>query len=260
MVYTINIFINIKGFSLTFLIITLVIGGILLGKDFFIKTVFASLFSPIVVFIFEQLFDPRYFLSKVSAPGFYLVALICGALLAGLGLGLAIKNNSCTGGMDVIQRILSKYLHVPHSKTMYFTDWVVVILSGFLLNDGFNIEMVVYGSIGVLAVSMIIDMLVLNAKSRRTAYIITTRPEEVKKMIYETIDRGVTFVDVKGGYSGEDKTMIMCAMDKSQAYKINEKLKSEFPDSFSFLTATREVLGSYESQDKYESKEIREKQ
>ena len=101
---------------------------------------------------------------------------------------------------------------------------------------------------------MLIDMMVLNAKSRRTAYIITNRPEEVKKMIYETIDRGVTFVDVKGGYSGDEKTMVMCAMDKNQAYKINEILKRDFPESFSFLTATREVLGAYSDKEKYEDK------
>ena len=104
----------------------MIVGGILLGKDFFLKTVFSSFFSPIVVFAYEQLFDPRYFLNSVSAPGFYVVSLICGTLLAGFGLGLAIKNNGCTGGMDVIQRIFSKYLHIPHSKTMYFTDWLVV--------------------------------------------------------------------------------------------------------------------------------------
>ena len=234
--------------------ITLIIGGILLGKDFFLKTVFSSFFSPFVVFIFEQFFDPWFFLRSVSAPGTFLIALICGTLLAGIGLGLAIKNNGCTGGMDVVQRIMSKYMHVPHSLTMYLTDWVIVILSGFVLETThiFNIELVIYGSIGVLGVSKIIDTLVLNAKSRRTAYIITSRPEEVKKMIYETIDRGVTYVDVYGGYTNDKKTMIICAMDKNQAYKVNEILKRDFPDSFSFLSATREVLGAYDDHYKYE--------
>ena len=233
--------------------ITLIVGGILLGKDFFAKTVFSSLFSPLVVFVYEQFCSPRFFLGSFSPAGYYIVALVCGTLLAGIGIGLAIKNNGCTGGMDVVQRILSKYMHVPHSLTMYFTDWVIVILSGFILTSSyvFNIELVLYGSIGVLGVSKIIDTLVLNAKSRRTAYIITNKPDEVKNMIYETIDRGVTCVDVYGGYTGDKKTMIICAMDKNQAYKVNEILKRDFPDSFSFLSATREVLGAYDEH-KYE--------
>ena len=99
--------------------------------------------------------------------------------------------------------------------------------------------------------SKIIDNLVINAKSRRTAYIITNKPDEVKNMIYETIDRGVTCVDVYGGYTGNKKTMIICTMDKNQAYKVNEILKRDYPDSFSFLSATREVLGAYDEH-KYE--------
>ena len=228
--------------------ITLIIGGICLGKDFFFKTIASSLVSPLIVFIFERLFDPNYFLNGVSAGGYYIVALICGAALSGTGLGLAIKNNGCTGGLDVVQRIMSKYMHVPHSITMYLTDGIIVILSGLVFVPTFmiNIEMIIYGVLGVMAVSILIDRIVLNAKSRRTAYIITNRPNDVKKMIYDTIDRGVTFVNVEGGYTGDKKTMIMCTMDKNQAYKINEILKKDFPETFSFLTATREILGAYD--------------
>lgn len=228
--------------------ITLIIGGLCLGKDFFFKTITSSLVSPVIVFIFERFFDPNFFLKDVSGAGYYLVALICGAGLSGVGLGLAIKNNGCTGGLDVVQRIMSKYMHVPHSMTMYLTDWVIVILSGFTFVPVFSlsIEMIIYGVIGVLAVSIIIDRIVLNAKSRRTAYIITDRPDDVKKMIYDTIDRGVTYVDVSGGYTGKKKTMIICTMDKNQAYKMNEILKRDFPETFSFLTATREILGAYD--------------
>ena len=125
--------------------ITLIIGGILLGKDFFVKSVFSSLFSPLVVFIFERTLDPNLFLQYVSPSGYYIISLICGAGLAGLGLGIALKNNGSTGGMDVIQKIMSKYMKVPYSITMYFTDWVIVFLSGFTFASAFafNIEMVV---------------------------------------------------------------------------------------------------------------------
>lgn len=228
--------------------IALIIGGLLLGKDFFFKTIFASVFSPLVVFAFEHWFDPNFFMGSVSQGGYYLVALICGCVIQGIGLGIALKYNGSTGGMDVIQKIMSKYLHVPYSKTMYLTDWVIVIASGVTFMNGFNynIEMVLYGIIGVFAVSILVDTIVLNAKRRRTAYIITNQPEAIKKVIYDTIGRGVTFVDAVGGYTGDHKTMVICTMEKNEAYKVTELLEEVDADAFCYVSSTREIIGEYD--------------
>ncbi len=227
--------------------LTLIIGGLMLGKDFFLKTIFSSLFSPLVLFVFEQLFDPLFFLKDVSLGGYYILALACGTVLSGVGLGLALKNNGSTGGMDVFQKIMSKYLHIPYSKTMYLTDWIIVLVGGFTVAGSFyHLETVLYGLIGVFGVSVLIDRIVLNARSRRTAYIITSQPEAVRDMIYDQINRGVTFVKVEGGYSKEEKIMLICTMEKKEAYKINELLKELDPYAFSFVTSTREIVGEYD--------------
>ncbi|MDE7213368.1 MAG: YitT family protein [Anaeroplasmataceae bacterium] len=162
-------------------------------------------------------------------------------------MGIALKNNGSTGGMDVIQKVLSKYLHVPYSKTMYFTDWVIVIVSGFIFTPTFSyhIELVIYGIIGVYGISLIIDVIVLRAKVRRTAYIITDHPEEIRDFIYAKTDRGVTFVDAHGGYTGDKKTMVVCTMEKNEAYKITESLREIDPHVFCFVSTTREIVGDY---------------
>ncbi|MDE6660431.1 MAG: YitT family protein [Anaeroplasmataceae bacterium] len=227
--------------------IALIIGGILLGKDFFFKTIFSTIFSPLVVFIFERTCDPNFFMKNVSVGGYYPIAIICSIVTSGFGLGLALKNNGSTGGMDVIQKILSKYLHVPYSKTMYFTDWVIVIVSGLIFTPAFsyNVEVVIYGIIGVYGISIIIDTIVLRAKVRRTAYIITEKPEEIRDFIYAKTDRGVTFVDAHGGYTGDKKTMVVCTMEKNEAYKITESLSEIDPHAFCFVSTTREIVGDY---------------
>lgn len=228
--------------------IALIIGGLTLGRDFFLKTIFSTFFSPLVLFILERAFpNPDFFMETVSEGGYYIVALVCGCLLEGLGLGIALKNNGSTGGLDVIQKMMSKYLHIPYSKTMYLTDWVIVILSGLSFSQGFhyNIELVMYGILGVLAISIIIDMIVLNVRRRRTAYIITDHPEEIKQLIYEKINRGVTYVNAIGGYSGLEKTMVICTMEKSEAYKIMEILKELDPNAFCYVSSTSEIVGEY---------------
>ncbi|MDE6240908.1 MAG: YitT family protein [Anaeroplasmataceae bacterium] len=227
--------------------IALIVGGIMLGKDFFLKTIFSTAFSPLVVFIFERTCDPNFFMKEVSIGGYYPIAIICSIVTSGCGLGLALKNNGSTGGMDVIQKILSKYLHVPYSKTMYFTDWVIVIASGFAFTPTFSyhIETVIYGIIGVYGISLIIDVIVLRAKVRRTAYIITEKPEEIRDFIYAKTDRGVTFVDAYGGYTGNKKTMVVCTMEKNEAYKITESLNEIDPHAFCYVSTTREIVGDY---------------
>lgn len=228
--------------------IALVIGGIMLGKDFFLKTIFSSIFSPLVIFIFERTHcDANFFLKEVSDPGQYIIAILCSIITAGFGMGLALKNNGSTGGLDVIQKILSKYLHIPYSYTMYFTDGVIVFASGFVFVNGFsfNIEMVIYGIVGVYGISLLIDRIVLRARMRRTAYIITEKPQEIRDFIYAKTDRGVTFVDAKGGYTGIEKTMVVCTMEKNEAYKITESLSEIDPHAFCFISTTREIVGDY---------------
>lgn len=228
-------------------IITLIIGGVLLGKDFFIKTIYASLFSPTVILLFEKTVSPDIIMNTVSASGYNIIALLCGSVLCGLGIGIAIKNNGSTGGMDVIQRLASKYLRVPMSKTIYFTDWIVVLASGFVFTNGvsYHIEGVIYGFAAVFLSFMIVDIISLDAKSRRTAYIITNLPLEVRDAIYNNIKRGVTFCDVQGGYTGRETTMVICTLDKNEAYRLKDYIKEVDPHAFTFITSCKEVVGEY---------------
>lgn len=247
--FTASIFLYIVNF------ITLILGLIFLGKDFFLKTVYGTFLSPTILFVLERVFDPNYFLQTVSSGNYKIIALICGAIGAGIGIALAIKSNGSTGGMDVIQRIMSKYFKIPMSVAMYFTDWVVVLLAGFLMTNGsireytfiYQIENVIFGTIGVFAQGYIIDYICISGKSRRTVYIITNMEQEIKNLIYNSLNRGVTLVDVTGGYTNEGRTMLVCTMDKKEAYKITDMISELDPNAFTFVTSCKEVKGKYRS-------------
>ena len=231
-------------------VICLFLGLIFLGKDFFFKTVYAALLSPTIIFIFERVnLDGSYFLKQIEGDNKYIIALICGALLTGFGVGIAIKNNGSTGGMDVIQKIISKYAKIPISQTLIFTDWGVVILSGLRFVDGgcmYSIEYVVYGILALMAEGYIIDVLALGIKPRRTVYVISDKPHEVKDLIYKTLDRGVTFSPVYGAYTNKERTMVICTMDKNEAYRIVGMISDLDPKAFTFVTSCKEVRGEYD--------------
>ena len=237
--FTISIFLYIVNG------ICLILGLIFIGKDFFLKTVYATLLQPTVLLIFELTMSSNYFYDSISNNK-ELICLLCGSIFAGVGIGIAIKFNGSTGGMDVIQKIISKYFNVPISVAMHVSDGIVVFISGFVFSPfGFKIEKVVYGLIGVFAIAYIIDFIALSLKPRRTMYVITKKPNEIKELIYKEINRGVTFSTVYGAYSGEELTMVICTMDKNEAYRMTSKVVEIDKEAFTFVTSCKEVKGDY---------------
>ena len=230
-------------------IILLIIGYIFLGKELAYKTVYASLLSPVIIFILEKTAPQDVFLRGVDPSNIYFISMIASSLLIALGLGLCFKNDSTTGGMDIVQKILHKYLHVPFSTSMHLTDTVVILISGFFITQNgafYGIEGVVYGLIAVVIVGYFVDIIALNAKNRKTAYIITTKPQEIKEMIFSLVGRGVTECDVRGGYTMEDKVMLICTLETKEAYKIKEEIFKIDPNAFTFMSQTKEVIGDFE--------------
>jgi uncharacterized membrane-anchored protein YitT (DUF2179 family) len=215
-------------------IICLILGMLLLGKDFFIKTIYASLFTPTILLILEKTCDPLYFINQFSETGKILMPIICGAVLSAVGIGIPIRNNGSTGGMDVIQKIMHKKLRINYSVAMYLTDGVIIVLSGLRFINGFSydLEMVIYGILAIWGTAVLTDMIVLNAKTRRTVFIITEKPIEIRDMIYKKTSRGVTFSDASGAYSGKDKTLVICTMDTRQSRKVSEYINHIDPEAF----------------------------
>ena len=227
---------------------------VFVSKHFFFKTIYASLLFPTVIFLFEVTkMSPTFFLDQLPRSNWYLVSTLAGGSLTAVGIAICLKSGASTGGMDVIQKILQKYFHIPYSKSMYLTDWLVVLVSGFVIPNiatgtlrGYNIEGVVYGLISVFLVGYICDYIALNARNRRTAYVISDDVTAIKEYIFEKLGRGVTIVDVKGGYSNQDKKMLICTLEKKECYLIREEIERIDPKAFTFFSETKEINGYYE--------------
>jgi uncharacterized membrane-anchored protein YitT (DUF2179 family) len=233
--------------------ICLLLGLIFIGKDFFLKTIYASLLYPSLVFILERINIPgdaplqMVIFNSIDPENRKLICLFLGALLTGGGVGIALRNNGSTGGIDVIQKMISKYAKIPLCQTMYFTDCVIVVFAGLRFNPfSYSIELVVYGSIAVIVEGFIIDYIALSIKPRRTVYVISDNPQSIKDLIYSELDRGVTFSPVMGAYTNKERTMVICTMDKNEAYRIVCMISKVDPKAFTFVTSCKEVRGEYD--------------
>jgi uncharacterized membrane-anchored protein YitT (DUF2179 family) len=228
---TISVFIFITN------LILLVVGLIFLGRVFFFKTVYASLLSPVVIFALERLFDADIIMRQMTESPL-LISSAFGGLFVGLGLGLVIRNNATTGGIDVLQNIAHKYLNIPFSWAMVVSDGIIILIAMII-----NVQLGIYAVGAMIISAILVDRISIDGASGYTAFIVTDQAEAVRNAIFSQLDRGLTRVKVIGGYSNQEKEMIICTVYRLQFYTFKQLIKKADPKAFTFVSKTKEALG-----------------
>jgi len=217
-------------------IMFLIIGLIVFGKRFFVKTVYGSLLFPLAIYLAETL-DIAYGLSPLTDD--VLLAVAFGSLMIGFGLGIVLRFGGTTGGMDIPQKIVHQYLKIPFSTVIYIVDGLIIVAGTIV----FGIEIGLYSLLSMLLIGKFIDVVLLGGKNRKSVYIITDHPIDMKTGIYNSIQRGVTEVPIIGGFSQDDKTMLLCVVQNREYYGLLKIINSVDDKAFVFVNNSSEVLG-----------------
>lgn len=217
--------------------VLLFIGLIFLGKKFFIKTIYATLLSPSIIFVLELLIPNDYFM-KFMTESPLLIGALFGGLFVGVGLGVVVRNNATTGGIDIVQRIMNKLLHIPFSTAMYLTDGIIIFIAMLI-----DFQLGLYAVASMILSAILVDRFAIEGKSGYTVFIVTDFPRAIQDKIYEKIDRGITKVKVVGGYSNQEKEMIICTVERRELYYFKVVIKESDPKAFTFVTKTKEAIG-----------------
>lgn len=170
-----------------------------------------------------------------------LLAALAGGVLSAASIGFIFRVGATTGGMDIIVKAVR--LKVPHLKTgriFFFSDAAIVTLSGIVFKD---INAALYAAISVAVASIVLDIVLYGRDEARLLYIISSKPEQIAERILDDLDTGVTYINGQGAYSGNDKKVIMCAMKKTAAPRVEEIVKGVDPDSFMIITSATEIFG-----------------
>ena len=155
-----------------------------------------------------------------------LLAALYGGVIQGVGIGLVFLGGGTTGGTDIAQ-------------IMQVIDAVIVIVGMYV----FGMHKALYAIIAVYLVTKVSDGLIEGLKFSKAAYIITGKPDEISNMIINDLDRGVTGINAKGMYSGQDKLMLFCVVNKKEIVILKEKVDEIDPAAFVIVTDAREVHG-----------------
>ena len=169
-----------------------------------------------------------------------LLSALYGGVIQGVGIGLVFLGGGTTGGTDMMAAIIQKFLkHYSIAQIMQVIVAMVVLVGMYV----FGVHKALYAIIAVYLVTKVSDGLIEGLKFSKAAYIITGKPKEISDMIINDLDRGVTGINARGMYSGQDKLMLFCVVNKKEIIMLKEKVDKIDPDAFVIVTDAREVHG-----------------
>lgn len=169
-----------------------------------------------------------------------LLSALYGGVIQGVGIGLVFLGGGTTGGTVMMAAIIQKFLkHYSIAQIMQVIDAMVVLVGMYV----FGVHKALYAIIAVYLVTKVSDGLIEGLKFSKAAYIITGKPKEISDMIINDLDRGVTGINARGMYSGQDKLMLFCVVNKKEIIMLKEKVDKIDPDAFVIVTDAREVHG-----------------
>ena len=224
----------------------LLLGFLLVGKEFCIKTLYGSIAYPVFGFIFEIILNAvgeQIFIEIFNQNS--LLIVVFGSIIMGVGMGLALKAGASTGGVDIIQAVLYKHLKIPYSKSLILIDGSIVIVGTILLQNNLvqGILFVLYALVFILLSGYIMDSIVFSGFNVRATYIITKETDKVKQYIFDKLNRGVTEIHTTGGYTGEERKMLLCVLSSREYYILKDTVQTIDPNAFIYVARASEVHG-----------------
>lgn len=169
------------------------------------------------------------------------IAMVIGGVLAGIGVGLVVREGASTGGSDFAALMIHKFMpHISVASIIMAIDCTIVAVSGVVFK---SLTVTVYSMISLYLSAKITDMVMVVGNKAKFAYIISPRYAEISEEIMREFERGVTGIYCKGMYSNNDKTMLLCVVSPKEMPKLVETVKKHDKSAFVIVSDAREVLG-----------------
>lgn len=230
-------------------IILLLVGYIVIGKEFGLYTIIGAASYSGFMTIFDALID-----IKEPILGDNLANLILGAVLVGLGLAIVFRQNASTGGTDVLAKILESKIGVSVSKGMLIVDAFVIAMAGLT----FGLQSGIYAFMSLYITTWVLDNTIAGFNSKIQMVIVSKEVENINNFIHKEINRGTTFYEARGGYTKKEQNVLVSIVDTKQYIKIRNYIDSIDDDAFVYITNINEVIGYGFSREAANNVQIRE--
>lgn len=204
-------------------VVLLVIGFLTCGREFGAKTVYTSILLPAFIGLFERLFPDIGSLTDSQE-----LDVLCYILVVSVGLSILFNRNASSGGLDIVAKIMNKYLHMDLGKAMSLSG-MCVALSAALVYDK---KTVVLSVLGTYFNGLVLDHFIFDHNIKRRVCIITGKEEELRRFIIEDLHSGATVYESYGAYNMQKRREIITIVDKDEYQKLMSYMNREDPQAF----------------------------
>ncbi|MEF3353324.1 YitT family protein [Paenibacillus sp. GYB006] len=205
-------------------------GYLILGRQYGIRSLLGSFMLPFFVYLTDTWAVPT------SNP---LLASIFGGIGVGLGIGIVYRGRGSTGGLTILAQIIQKFSGLRLSLCVMLLDGTVIILAGWVL----SLENSLFALISLYVTGKVIDSVEMGFGTSKVAYIISEQTESISKAILDDLDRGLTKLSAQGGYTDDDRTVLMVVVAQNEITRLKALVRSVDPNAFVTITNAHEVLG-----------------
>ena len=216
-----------------FNILMFLLGLLILGKTFALTTLISTFYYPLILSVFEKTIG---YTQMTTDP---LLAALLGGVMIGVAIGLVIKCNASTGGMDIPPLIINKKTGIPVSVSMYAFDFLILLMQVFYTNR----EMVLYGIVLVATYTIVLDKVLVVGKAQTEVMIVSKEYEQINDMIIHELDRGTTMLKSISGYMKNEYPVIMTVISNRELPKLNYLVLNIDEHAFMVVSKVNEVKG-----------------
>ena len=214
--------------------VLLVIGFLCVGKDFGVKTVYASVLMSVALSLLEKWVPMSQPLT--TEPLLELVfAIFCPAV----GSAILFNIGASSGGTDIIAMVLRKYTSVNIGTALFIVDLLAVVMAFFIFGPATGL----FSSLGLMAKSLMIDNVIENINLCKCFNIVCDNPDLICEYIIQELNRSATVYEAQGAFSHHKKTVIMTTMKRSQAMKLRNYIRQVEPTAFMLISNSSEIIG-----------------
>lgn len=212
----------------------LILGFLILNRDFGIKTVYCSLLMSGAVRLFEIVFPMT---DPLTSQKF--LELVYSIMFPAVGSAILFNYGGSTGGTDIIAMILKKFVSIDIGKALMCTDFLIAASSTLF----FGIETGLFSLLGLAMKAVMVDSVIENINLKKSLIIITEKPKDVCHFILNEMHRGATVWKAKGAFTDQDKYVVMIALNRAQAIRVQRFVKTVDPQSFTVISNTSGIIG-----------------
>ena len=229
-------FIPVQVSVMTFIlnVFCLVIGFLLVGKEFGAKTVYTSILLPVFLYVLELLFP-----NNSSLTNDLLLDTLCCIILISIGQTLMFNANASSGGLDIVAKILNKYFHLELGKGIALAG-ILTVATTILVYDA---KTLIVGILGTYFNGLVLDEYISGFARRKRVCFLSEKYQEIAEYIMHDIKRGVTLYEAKGGYDQSKKVEVQTILTQNEYGQLIDYIHKTDPKAFVTVSTVSEVVG-----------------